>query len=340
MYAHQILDDMHALLKKVTQVGIKSFPPEQQRYYETIWMSLPMINQSQKFYMGEAFTLHDLSKKNHRLFLDDCETLRLPYKMCLFEFSNYTGNVDPGKYLDSKIAILAAQTSPKAWYASIFSYFNEDQNWIMSPVGFHIMVGGATKENLESVIHYFEEGKEKFSKSPHYYDEKHFNNTIRNLHAQIKNNPSEKGAIQPFNILDVPEKDLTELINDHISDLSLLETSVKLLNCKNIRTETIKASEKLNKKRRKNGKAEIFDYKVLSVFKPGNKQDYRQGTIPLSHNRVHLCRGHFKEYTTDHPLLGKHVGLYWWQPHVRGQNRDGIVIKEYDVISEKKENQT
>lgn len=337
MYAHQILDDMQALLKKVTQAGIKSFSSEQQRYYETIWMALPMINQSQKFYMGEASEVHDLDKKNHRLFLDNCETLRLPYKMCFFEFSNYKGDVDPGKYLDSKIAILAAQTSPKAWYVSIFSYFTADLRWIMSPVGFHIMIGGATKETIESVVQFFEEGKRKFSKSPYYYNEEQFNNTIRNLHAQIKNSPSEKGSIQPFNILGVPENELTELIHDHISDLSLLEISVKLLNCKNIRIETIKASEKLNKKRRKNGKAEIFDYKVLSVFKPGNKQDYRQGSTPLSHNRVHLCRGHFKEFTTEHPLLGKHTGLFWWQPHVRGQNRDGIVIKEYDVINEKKE---
>jgi len=49
------------------------------------------------------------------------------------------------------------------------------------------------------------------------------------------------------------------------------------------------------------------------------------------HVRVHLCRGHFKQYTADHPLLGRHVGLYVWQPHVRGKNKDGVVMKDYNV---------
>jgi hypothetical protein len=106
---------------------------------------------------------------------------------------------------------------------------------------------------------------------------------------------------------------------------------IKLLNCKNISTETIKAPEALNKKRRKNGKQEIFDYHVLNVTVPGHKQDYREVSEPLSHVRVHLCRGHFKEYTREHPLFGKLTGLYWWQPHVRGQNRDGIILKDYQI---------
>jgi hypothetical protein len=112
----------------------------------------------------------------------------------------------------------------------------------------------------------------------------------------------------------------------------LLDYSVRLLNCKNIQTEKIKAPEALNKKRRKNGKQEIFDYHVLNVVVPSNnKRGYQEKSIPLSHNRVHLCRGHFKEYTTEHPLFGKYTGLWWWQPSVRGQNKDGIVIKDYSI---------
>ena len=110
-----------------------------------------------------------------------------------------------------------------------------------------------------------------------------------------------------------------------------LEMSLRLLNCKNISTEVIKAPEALNKKRRKNGKQEIFDYHVLNVVVPSTKQGYREQSEPLSHVRVHLCRGHFKEYTQEHPLFGKLTGLYWWQPHVRGQNKDGIVMKNYAI---------
>lgn len=117
-------------------------------------------------------------------------------------------------------------------------------------------------------------------------------------------------------------------------DISLLERSVRLLNCKNITTEKIKPPEKLNKCRTRKGKLPIYDYHVLNVTVPGKKGETRLKTDPLYHNRVHLCRGHFKEYTEDKPLFGKCTGLYWWQPHVRGQNKDGIIVKDYNIKTE------
>ena len=115
-------------------------------------------------------------------------------------------------------------------------------------------------------------------------------------------------------------------------DLSLVERSIRLYNCKNIQTEKISAPIKLNKKRLKSGRQEIFDYHVLNLVLPSNKKrGYQEQTTPLSHNRIHLCRGHFKEYTKEHPLFGKYTGLYWWEPSVRGQNKDGIVMKDYNI---------
>lgn len=113
---------------------------------------------------------------------------------------------------------------------------------------------------------------------------------------------------------------------------TIVEKALILLNCKNITTEIIKAPEKLNKKRRKNGKQEIFDYHILNIVVPSPRRgQYQDRTEPLFHNRVHLCRGHFKEYTPEHPLFGRYTGLYWWQPHVRGQNKAGIVTKGYRI---------
>ncbi|OPY69850.1 MAG: hypothetical protein A4E63_01763 [Syntrophorhabdus sp. PtaU1.Bin050] len=127
---------------------------------------------------------------------------------------------------------------------------------------------------------------------------------------------------------DQADEDLENLVLAHAS---IADTFMLLLNCKNVAAEQIKAPEALNKKRRKNGKQEIFDYHVLNVVVPSTKQGYREQSEPLSHVRVHLCRGHFKEYTQEHPLFGKLTGLYWWQPHVRGQNKEGIVMKDYAI---------
>lgn len=139
------------------------------------------------------------------------------------------------------------------------------------------------------------------------------------------------GATCRFHPLgDVSLSDMTRKAIEHM--MMVAETFLLLLNCRNVTTKIVKAPSKLNLKRRKNGKQEIFDYHVLNVTVPSPKNGgYAGRTEPLFHNRVHLCRGHFKEYTPDRPLFGHLTGLYWWQPHVRGQNKDGIVMKDYHV---------
>lgn len=47
----------------------------------------------------------------------------------------------------------------------------------------------------------------------------------------------------------------------------------------------------------------------------------------------HMVRGHFKTYTADKPLMGKAVGTYWWGYQVRGNRKNGIVLKDYEVGS-------
>lgn len=114
--------------------------------------------------------------------------------------------------------------------------------------------------------------------------------------------------------------------------MNIFKCFILLLNCKNIRTEIHKPSEALNKSRRKKGKQELFSYKTLKLLLPGNKEKHLLADEPTGeHNRIHFCRGHFKEYTADAPLFGRITGLWWWQPHVRGQNKDGIVMKDYEI---------
>jgi hypothetical protein len=46
---------------------------------------------------------------------------------------------------------------------------------------------------------------------------------------------------------------------------------------------------------------------------------------------VHICRGHFKRFTAEKPLLGKHVGVYWWPMMLRGSKEQGVVVKDYAI---------
>lgn len=54
-------------------------------------------------------------------------------------------------------------------------------------------------------------------------------------------------------------------------------------------------------------------------------------TADTASGRRHLARGHFKTFTEDAPLLGKHVGTYWWGWQVRGQDGEGVIEKTYKL---------
>lgn len=113
------------------------------------------------------------------------------------------------------------------------------------------------------------------------------------------------------------------------SVVTALNCFLLLLSCKNITTENILPPAKLNVKRKKNNKCPLFTYKTL-VLKPTTQYEK---SIPqhLWENRIHLCRGHFKLYTKEHPLFGRFTGRYWWQPQARGNKKLGVVMKDYEV---------
>jgi hypothetical protein len=115
-------------------------------------------------------------------------------------------------------------------------------------------------------------------------------------------------------------------------EVSFIQMALMLLNCKNISTENNYPSMVLNKKRIKQGKQPLFKYHTL-VINPVNEKKRSSGEHEPTgiKQRLHFCRGHFKEYTEQNKLFGKHTGLYWWQPMVRGNKELGLVHKDYEV---------
>lgn len=52
-------------------------------------------------------------------------------------------------------------------------------------------------------------------------------------------------------------------------------------------------------------------------------------------NRAHLARGHFKTFTPESPLMGRHIGTYWWGWQVRGDADIGTITKTYSLSGKK-----
>lgn len=91
-----------------------------------------------------------------------------------------------------------------------------------------------------------------------------------------------------------------------------------------------------NRKRKKKGQPLLEKYHVLK-FCPGKavkKKANGEGFgVNIGAMPVHLCRGHFKVFTAEKPLFGKWVGIFWWQPQVRGNKKNGVVVKDYELVA-------
>jgi len=127
-------------------------------------------------------------------------------------------------------------------------------------------------------------------------------------------------------------KSLERLKRVHSNTLYMVQYFLLLINCKNIYAERKDHPEKVNKKRIKRGKLPLFSYHILKVrtLKDIRDSDRTVGKESQDHNRVHVCRGHFKTFTSQRPLFGKFSGMFWWEPSVRGRGQ-GYVDKDYKI---------
>jgi hypothetical protein len=106
--------------------------------------------------------------------------------------------------------------------------------------------------------------------------------------------------------------------------------ALSMLNCKNIQLVTQPTSKALRKRARKQNREPII-YKELVVHPMQPRKVQESSEPPQSHNRWHICRGHFKDYRKGKGLFGRIHGLFWVNQHVRGDPNLGYVLKTYKV---------
>lgn len=108
-----------------------------------------------------------------------------------------------------------------------------------------------------------------------------------------------------------------------------------LLHCKNVTVvdaePTAKEKYRMQEYERKE-RQPAAKWKVLSI-EPMVKTLRIQGAIERNglSKALHICRGHFKDFSKGNGLFGKNKGLYWWEQHMRGDESAGVVIKDYDI---------
>lgn len=91
-----------------------------------------------------------------------------------------------------------------------------------------------------------------------------------------------------------------------------------------------------NFQRNMNTKRPLTKHYVLEIDPFKTKFRYQQvpqfeGKHVAKDQAAHHRIGHFKTYTEQLPLMGKHVGTYYWKPEMRGDKKEGEVKKDYKV---------
>lgn len=104
------------------------------------------------------------------------------------------------------------------------------------------------------------------------------------------------------------------------AQICYLHLFLTAMNCTNITKREHSTPEKLQKARVKRGKKPLFSYWTLEIDLPKRTTEQTGAGGTHAAPRLHLCRGHMKKRKT---------GYFWWQPHVRGDKKSGMVQKDY-----------
>lgn len=114
---------------------------------------------------------------------------------------------------------------------------------------------------------------------------------------------------------------------------SVIWVTISFMHCKK-QTKLIEHTppEKVQRKRARRNKPPLTKYYTLDIepLKEILRTEGRVHEVGLP-KALHICRGHFKDYSQGKGLFGKYKGLYWWDSHIRGSEDAGAVVKDYAV---------
>jgi hypothetical protein len=124
----------------------------------------------------------------------------------------------------------------------------------------------------------------------------------------------------------------SEKDEESLSQMSIVALfGLTLMNCRNVTTPTAGAMKMRRSGRQKRQGLKPFEVRYNTIKLPGGGST-SAGSGSGTHDRataLHRVRGHTKTFTAEAPLMGKHVGTYWWGWQLRGDPERGIVESDY-----------
>ena len=109
-------------------------------------------------------------------------------------------------------------------------------------------------------------------------------------------------------------------------------TALNFLHCRNVKSRECQYPRKTIKKAIRSGRPYFEKYYTLEIgsIKEKLNKEGKAEEVGLR-KAFHICRGHFKTYTDEKPLFGKHVGVFWCPDHTKGDLEIGRIEKHYKL---------
>lgn len=278
---------------------------------------IDIIRNSQKFFMGDQYQLHKLTRNlfpdgNFFPFAEEDDYTFFPYRLNYFEFYMPTEKQINKDIVKPELLSMVGDKLPLILVVDynrdtkVFNAFKIDLHfqgfdgrptyWIY-PIGYRIQLG----KNLPGLD--------------------------RNCEFLQVWKPKKDGA-------------LDALLDDDMfyattrTVLFNLYSTVKFLNTQGVHVKVNYPDKKLQKKRQKFNKEPFFTYHTL-VLKPKKSRKY-PGKEPkgLWKNPLHSVRERILNYTEAAPLFGHYVGKVKIAPLLRGDYRLGVKLKDYEFFDE------
>ena len=133
-----------------------------------------------------------------------------------------------------------------------------------------------------------------------------------------------------------PGEDPNRVAADMVSPFFFpAKLAISFMHCKNVKSSEVLPSRQARRASERKGEPTIR-YHVLDILPMRTVLETEGGSGSVGLQRaLHICRGHFSNYTEERPLFGKYAGRFWVPSHVRGSADAGVAMKDYRVNSPK-----
>lgn len=289
---------------------------------------LNAIGHSTPFNIQVASDLYWCGKKAFYRLDQDFGRMRPPYNEIWFEWQMPRQFIDN----DGQATTLAEHQPPEvtadAYYAASIRYFDVDEITNVEPAtvvragtrgGVVVSILSASKHRGSDDINVvmLNECALAFALDD---DGFYVNDSLR---AGQTKDPGQPEAIRQL------------LHKEVMSNTFVACMALNLINCRNVTTRpagTIPQRRSGSDKRR--GLKQPIKYQTIllpgmTVERSHTSSRDRQRNLDVM--AMHVVRGHFKTYTKDAPLMGRHVGTYWWNPTVKGNQKNGQIVSDYKI---------